>query len=661
MRPNEHSTDAGTCPSQEELLAFNEGRLSLDRLETVGCHLSTCPPCADVLRGLEAAAQSLFPGRPTAGVIEAATRACSPPTPGQLGQYQLFEVVGQGGMGTVHRALHTRLKRWVALKILPAERVRDARSLARFQGEMEAVGRLEHRNIIRATDAGEAEGLHFLVMELVDGIDLARLVQQVGPLPLADACELARQTALGLQYVHEHQMVHRDIKPSNLMLTRDGEVRILDLGLALIHGDRAAGAELTETGTVMGTTDYMAPEQWEDTHAVDIRADLYSLGCTLYKLLTGEAPFSGPAYRSPARKKRAHAGIPVPAIGRRRSDVAAELAAVLDRLLAKRAADRFATPAEAAAALARFTAGSDLRGLAARATDPPTVRQTDRERGDPAETSAPRGQTLPPGSRQRGQAPARPPRRRGLRFALLGCLAVGLAAVLAVGRWPQTAPAGKGKLPENETVPAAAEIGKWLALRHEPQRLWPRKPVDDFQARWEESRQALRVDSAGLSLFALGTATQRSYRIQVGLTETEWHGGIGVFIGYRQLGGTGPPHFRCQIFALAKTRDRQAFAIERQLLSISPSVPEGVPLTTASGVSRVPVPRPANSHEHILDIHVKLRRVEQVIWNGQRLTALVKPEWEGRISADDQRGVFGVYSFRSNGIFRDARFMVLGE
>jgi serine/threonine protein kinase len=236
------------------------------------------------------------------------------PLPDHLGQYRLQEKLGQGGMGAVYRALHTRLKRPVALKVLPAQLLHDERAVARFRREMEAVGKLDHPNIIRASDAGEDASWHFLVMELVEGVDLARLSMLLGPLPVADACEVARQAASALQHAHQHGLVHRDIKPSNLLLTSSGEVKLLDLGLARFYGEQSISEVLTATGAVMGTPDYMAPEQSFEPKSVDIRADLYGLGCTLYKLLVGRPPFEGPEYGTLAQKLLAHAQVPVPPI-----------------------------------------------------------------------------------------------------------------------------------------------------------------------------------------------------------------------------------------------------------------------------------------------------------------------------------------------------------
>ena len=161
--------------------------------------------------------------------------------PEMLGEYQLLEELGRGGMGRVYKALHTKLDRVVAVKVLPRGRVGDQKAIARFEREMKAVGRLAHPNIVQAYDAREIDGTPVLIMEFVDGLDLAEIVRRVGPLPVADACELVRQTALALQCAHEHGLVHRDIKPSNIMLARSGEVKLLDLGLARFYAEDCSG------------------------------------------------------------------------------------------------------------------------------------------------------------------------------------------------------------------------------------------------------------------------------------------------------------------------------------------------------------------------------------------------------------------------------------
>jgi serine/threonine protein kinase/CheY-like chemotaxis protein len=285
------------------------------------------------------------------------------PRPGtQLGQYHILERLGQGGMGMVYKAQHVLLNRIVALKVLRPELVRDAGAVARFRREMRAAGQLAHPNIVQALDARKVKGMHFLVMEFVPGIDLARLVAQLGPLPVPAVCEVARQAALGLQQAHANGLVHRDVKPANLMLTYPGQVKLLDLGLALLRGDRSL-AQAPPEEYLVGTADYLAPEHIVGTTTVDGRTDLYSLGCTLYELLTGRPPFV--RFASVSLKLRAHVEAPVPAVRTVRRDVPRGVAAVLSRLLAKVPAGRFDSAAECAAALAlqRFSQGADLAGL----------------------------------------------------------------------------------------------------------------------------------------------------------------------------------------------------------------------------------------------------------------------------------------------------------
>ena len=284
-------------------------------------------------------------------------------------------------MGTVYKALHTKLGREVAIKVLPKSRLRDGNVKARFEREMRAIGALEHRNIVQAFDAREIEGTPVLVMELLDGLDL-----DTGRAPSADPCPwpmLAKSFVRRrwAAVAHEHGLVHRDVKPSNLMLTCAGEVKLLDLGLARAGSRGIAGEDLTGTGEALGTLDYMAPEQIMEKAVVDVRADIYSLGCTLFKLLTGHGPFTGPGCESHFEKMNAHLNKPPPQIRAQRSAVPPELAALIYRMMAKSPGERFATPRQVADKIGPLCSGADLAGLIGRlrAAPVPPPRKTEQQ------------------------------------------------------------------------------------------------------------------------------------------------------------------------------------------------------------------------------------------------------------------------------------------
>ncbi|WP_197489132.1 serine/threonine-protein kinase [Planctomyces sp. SH-PL14] len=272
---------------------------------------------------------------------------------GTLGPYRLVSHLGSGGMGTVYRAEHVHLEKIVALKILPAAMMQNPLALGRFKREMKAVGKLSHPHIVQAFDAGEVGGVHYLAMEFIDGIDLQRFVRKNGPMNPVNAAKSIRQAALGLSAAHAQQLYHRDIKPANLLVTKGGQIKVLDLGLARLGEESAGpGGELTALGETMGTPDYMAPEQWSDSRSTDARTDLYALGCTLFFLLTGRAPFAGEGTKSTATKMKAHLFNAPPDLQTLRSDVPAELVDVCRKLLAKDPADRYQTAMELADVLA---------------------------------------------------------------------------------------------------------------------------------------------------------------------------------------------------------------------------------------------------------------------------------------------------------------------
>ncbi|HKB06343.1 MAG TPA: serine/threonine-protein kinase, partial [Gemmataceae bacterium] len=357
-----------------------------------------------------------------------------PAAPRRVGQYEVLEKLGSGGMGAVYKARHVELGKVVALKVLPADQVDEVR-VGRFKNEVRAIGRLDHPHIVAARDAGEFSGVHYLVMDLVDGEDLGRVVERHGRLPIPDACEAIRQAADGLQHAFERGLVHRDIKPSNLMLNRDGRVQVLDLGLARSFRDRPAET-LTADGMVLGTADYLAPEQWEHAHSADIRADIYSLGCTLYHFLAGAPPFAGGRFGSILQKLRGHVDTPPPPVTGLRPEVPAGLAAVVDRMLAKDPAGRFGTPAEVSIALRPFTAGADLaRLLDATGTSPLPPSEA-------AATVNPA--TLDTAVSSRPGLPA-PPRRRYVIPAAVAALWLALLAAAIL--WP------RGDKPTEPTKP----------------------------------------------------------------------------------------------------------------------------------------------------------------------------------------------------------------
>jgi formylglycine-generating enzyme required for sulfatase activity/serine/threonine protein kinase len=321
-----------------------------------------------------------------------------------LGPYVLLDLLGEGGMGRVYKARQTRLGRDVALKVIRQQKLTHPAARGRFQQEVRAHGQLHHPNVVTAYDADQVGELHFVVMEYIDGTDLAKIVRARGPLPVPEACEYIRQAALGLEHAHEMGLVHRDIKPSNILVSRDGrQVKLVDLGLARVIEDAPAGeaaGRLTQDGFVIGTPDFLAPEQARNPSGVDIRADVYALGGTLYFLLTGKVPYDG---ANPTEKLVKHCTDPPPRLLDRRPDAPPELDRVIQWCMAKRPEDRPQTPLQLAVALQPFcppsVAGSGVVGVPGMPAVPLAARRI-----PPA---APPGDLRPP-ARQDLRPPARP-------------------------------------------------------------------------------------------------------------------------------------------------------------------------------------------------------------------------------------------------------------
>ncbi len=379
MRPT-----ADQHPSHTDLAAFALGKLNRSAVDWVGSHLAECSTCREMVEQtpndslvklLKGAAAGRAPkgadtgpwasGVDTGGAFPPPAAVINPDdVPAALRdhpRYRILRKLGEGGMGVVYQAEHKMMGRLVAVKVMNRGFVGHPEAIDRFTREIKAVATLNHPNIAQAYDADHADDLQLLVMEFVEGQDLAAYSKAKGPLPIAHACYYIRQAALGLQHAHEHGLVHRDLKPQNLMRMPKGGVKILDFGLAKLLTEPSAGHGLTRDKTTMGTPAYIAPEQALDTKSADIRADIYSLGCTLFCLLTGRPPFVGD---NGTELVIAHLQNAPPALESLRPDAPAELSALVARMLAKKPEDRPQTPKEVVDALAPFVKAGAKAGPA---------------------------------------------------------------------------------------------------------------------------------------------------------------------------------------------------------------------------------------------------------------------------------------------------------
>lgn len=340
-------------PTPEKLAAFSASKLAADEAAVVRAHLSECDACRNAMATAESEtvappAHTPSAAPPQSPVLGPASPASIPPLLADHPRYQILGLLGTGGMGAVYKAQHRIMERIVALKVISPELVANPRTVHRFHLEVKAAAKLSHRNIVTAFDAEQAGDTHFLVMEFVEGTTLGRMVEKKKQFPVPHACEYIRQAAQGLQHAFEQGMVHRDIKPQNLMLTPKGRIKILDFGLARFVSETAKDSGLTALGAVMGTPDYMAPEQAQDAHKADIRSDIYSLGCTLHCLLRGRPPYPE---GSSIQKILAHLEQEPPLLLNFRKDVPPELEQLIKRMMAKDPAKRYQTPKDVARAL----------------------------------------------------------------------------------------------------------------------------------------------------------------------------------------------------------------------------------------------------------------------------------------------------------------------
>lgn len=471
---------------------------------------------------------------PTRQVASTADRASR----SRVGKYELIASLGSGAHGIVFKARHPELDRFCAVKVLFPPRAQTPDALgrfrlmaARFRRERVALARLGHPNIIQATDGGESGGALYLVMEFVDGADLGRVVKAVSRLTVPDACEVVRQAAEGLSYIHQNRMIHRDVKPSNLLLGRDGVVRVLDLGLARL-AEFTPGEWATETGALMGTPDFIAPEQARGSQDVDIRADVYSLGCTLYAFLTGTPPFAAPEYDNPYKKFKAHNEAPVPSLAPARPDIPPGLEELLLKMLRKDPADRPDSPAAVAREIAPFCAGHDLPQLVPPAPpdplDPPTLPEI-----EPLLSLAALLAPVPNATTLTNTIP----RSRRLTGILL---TVAIVLVAGTAIWFATRPSsgpyplvdGMSSSDEKGPPPHVFQSGEWTELLdREPTILgWPDVPGRDW--RFDRVKRELWISHRDLAMFQLAELgeLEAGFDLEATVAQTPWVGGFGLFV-----------------------------------------------------------------------------------------------------------------------------------
>lgn len=578
-----------------------------------------------------------------------------PRIPAHLGAYRLERKVGQGGMGMVFAATHTLMKRKAAVKIIRPSYTQDELVVQRFRREIALLAQVpDHRNLVRAQYAGEDQGLLYLAMDYVDGFDLNALIERLGPLPPNTACELIAQAADGLEAIHRAGFVHRDLKPSNLMLTSDGVVKILDLGLARLIADDDF-EELTPTHCHLGTADYQAPEQASDAHNVDIRADIYSLGCTLYKLLTGQAPYADSP--SPLAKMQRHARGQFPRLA---EDTPPELSTVMSRMVAPRVEHRFSTPAELAQELRRLANGSELSECYQTAIvsaahkdilDAPTVTSTGQQT-DVATTLA------------------RPRKKR--RDIVIGvCLAVALgAAYLALlylrrdqepGQPEKASPAAIVKkdpiseLPRPKAIDGLPELIWHELLESEPVEVLLNTADGAAFAKYDAKLKQFAVTSPRNAVFLFGETTQPSFTYQVGLMQIGWSSGAGIVLGYQADDPTGKQRYPGKFqFLVMQTQPNEKgilqFRITRGKAKIV--IQGGRVNVSPISVASEEIINPLG--EQVIEVRVENHRVGEVRVNGAPLYKLTTPDVEREFQPADCIGGVGTINVVNSCTYRKA-------
>ena len=591
-----------------------------------------------------------------------------------LEHYQIHGIIGEGGMGTVFKGYHLNLKRFVAIKTLRMDQRKSSELVSRFKQEMGLVGQMDHPNVVRATDAGERNGIFFLVMEYLSGADLARLVAKRGRLDVPFACELARQAALGLDYIHQKTLIHRDIKPSNLMLTTTGLVKILDLGLARLSLNEPEKQERTPVGCAVGTYSYMAPEEATTGSRIDGRVDIYGLGCTLFKLVTGRAPFSGPEYDNAAKVLFAHGHVPLSTVAGFPS-IPEKLREVLLKMTAKDPAQRYRAGQDVAEALAPFSA------------ETPAIQQTplqERAKLEIEETPL-RPLTLPlptefshltTSALETRHDPPITPSSIGISkpkqsWAWVGWLfvAVVLASASAALTWhflvaPIFRPGGEPLVVQ----PAFRDLDDLPAFMHHSLLDGPTLPIgydsdDPLKWRFEKNLQTLDVIGADNLLFPMGKTTRSRFSIETGITQAPWKGNIGIFWGYREnadVKKNKTPDTEFAWLQLIITEYHEDNVKGSYLMFLRS---KGALFFNAVGELRMKTHRKAsqdvvlpNPREKVLKIAVQDKQLILARFDGSDLEKLCSAATNGRFEPDSYAGAIGLFTQGYSGTFSNARF-----
>lgn len=672
-----------SCPSETELIHFSSGLLSEPKLEHIATHLETCSKCDTAIVSIERGSDSLISTlrKPTSQTIQedapelqrmkaAAKGYLQKPEdqssqvtmPLQLGQYELLEKIGQGGMGIVYRALHLNLKREVAIKLLPSHLTKSQTHRTRFYREMAAVGRVESPYVVHANDAGEAEGWHYLVMEYVRGVDVGRLVRHVGPLPVSQACEIARQAALGLADIDRHALVHRDIKPSNLLLSHSGSVKISDLGLARLLDQVDEDHDLTGSGYILGTADYISPEQVSDARNIDVRADIYALGCTLFKLLTGQAPFSSTAHSSPHQKVQAHLNDPPPLVTSICPEVPNELATLIDKMLSKQPEQRFDSPQEVAKLLEPFSSKVDLSHL---------LRNYAEIAGDynglDTLSFAPQSTTR----RETISGKAKSWQRSIFAIVLM---AVAIGGYFLVSNWTDLTGVSPDKslVTNPKDLPQKKTFEFLTAEQIEPQVQYPLLNIEPEKLFWTEGQfsnvafqpalSQVSVNCQGAGVLSLGEISERPYVFSIDLYQSTWQGGVGIFWGFRTITEpNGPPSWQYQTLDIRanarSTRHEFPVVLWRNLVTVRLDK-NGNPSSLTSSFASEPL-KVKHRQAHQLEITVSRHRLQEVRWRGKPLDNLCDKKFDQEIPPGGDEGKFGIIVIGAEGVFSNSRFTLL--